>query len=196
MSSQPTGVLGRILRSRLYLPASIVLSLMLLAGSSVLLLARAGQWPPALGASSPALVITRPSATPGTIHASVMGAVLTPGVYPLADGSTVRDLIEAAGGPQADADLSRLDVTATVADARTIYVPHVGETPPVLIDGKVNLNVATATELHDALDISITEAKRIVNYRGQHGKFQAVSDLLLVPVSQTIFDRIKAMVAV
>jgi len=196
MSSWPMSVMDRILRSRLYLPASIVLSLVLIASSSVLLLVRVGQWPPTFGATSPALVITRPSATPVTIHAAVLGAVLVPGNYPLAEGSTLSDLIEAAGGPQADADLSQLDVSTELLDAQSIYVPHVGETPPVLVGGKVNLNVATAAELHDALDISITEAKRIVNYRGQHGKFQSVSDLLLVPVSQTIFDRIKALVTV
>jgi hypothetical protein len=166
MSSRPTSVMDRILRSRLILPASIVLSLVLIARSSVLLLVRVGQWPPPCGAAPPALVITRPSATPVTIHAAVLGAVLVPGSYPLAEGSTLGDLIEAAGGPQADADPSQLDVSPELLDAQSIYVPHVGETPPVLVGGKVNHDVATAAVLHNALDISITEAKRIVNYRG------------------------------
>ncbi len=185
-----------MLRSRYYVPISVCVMLVLLAGSSAEVLIRLGQWPPTFGAAPPSLVITRPSATPVTINASVLGAVLTPGIYALSEGSTLGDLIEAAGGPQADADLSQLDVSTALVDAETIYVPHVGETPPLLIDGKVNLNVATAVELHNALDISLAEAKRIVSYRQQHGKYHAVSDLLLVPVSQTIFDRIKALVTI
>ena len=108
----------------------------------------------------------------------------------------MRDVIEAAGGLQTTADISQLDVTAPVTDGETLYVPHIGEQPPVLVNGKVNINVATATELHNALDISVTEAKRIVSYREKHGRYTAVSDLPLVPVSQTIFNRIKALVTV
>lgn len=196
MSPQSSELLTRMLRSRYYVPASLALALALLAGSSVMLMRRFGAWSASLGATPPNLVSTRPSATPVSIHADILGAVLSPGEYPTADGSTFADLIEAAGGAQVDADLSRIDVTVPLIDGQTIYVPHVGETPPLLVGGKVNLNVATDVELHDALDISVTEAKRIVSYRQQHGKFHAVSDLLLVPVSQTIFDRIKTLVTV
>jgi competence protein ComEA len=118
------------------------------------------------------------------LRATVLGAVLSPGVYPLAEGARVRNLIEAAGGAQANADLSRLGVTAALRDGQTVYVPQVGETPPLLVGGKLNLNVAlnvaTALQLHDALGISSTEGKRIVSYREKHGRYSAVSDLLLV----------------
>ena len=57
--------------------------------------------------------------------------------------------------------------------------------------GKIDLNAASADELHRALGISLTIARRIVTYRAAHGAFSAVSQLLLVPVSKTTYDRIK-----
>ena len=62
--------------------------------------------------------------------------------------------------------------------------------------GKIDLNTATADDLRLALGLTATVAKRVVSYRELHGAFAAVSDLLLVPVSQTTFDRIKDLVTV
>lgn len=67
---------------------------------------------------------------------------------------------------------------------------------PTEIDGRIALNQASAENLHNALGVSLTICKRVVAYRTAHGNFTAVSQLLLVPVSQTTFDRIKNLVAV
>jgi DNA uptake protein ComE-like DNA-binding protein len=60
----------------------------------------------------------------------------------------------------------------------------------------VNLNIASVTDLHNALGISTTVARKIVTYRSAHGTFTAVSQLLLVPVSKATYDRINDLVAI
>jgi competence protein ComEA len=146
------------------------------------------------------IVITGPgAATPLPMHATVLGAVYSRGAYTLPTGSRVKDLVEAAGGAQANADLSHVDLASPLTDGQTVYVPSVGEATPLLVGGRININVinvATADQLHAALGISITEARRIVSYRQRHGRFNAVSDLLLIPISQVIYDRIKNLVTV
>jgi competence protein ComEA len=112
-------------------------------------------------------------------------------VYTLAAVARVSDLVQAAGGLTPDADLTRVDLAAHVADGQEVYVPRIGEVVPADLNGLVNLNVATAQELHDALGISLEIAQRIVAYRTAHGPFTAVSQLLLVPISRSTYDRIK-----
>ena len=54
---------------------------------------------------------------------SVLGAVRSPGVYRLPMGSRVNDLIERAGGANADADLSDINLAATLIDGTTLTIP-------------------------------------------------------------------------
>lgn len=146
----------------------------------------------------PALTITGPDAgtTPQSITAYILGDVRAPGVYTLASGARVQALVTLAGGALADADLTRVDLAARLADGQEIYVPRYGEKIPFTLGGKVNINVASADDLHNALGISRAIATRIVAYRVAHGSFTAISQLLLVPISQAEYDRIKALVTV
>jgi DNA uptake protein ComE-like DNA-binding protein len=50
--------------------------------------------------------------------------------------------------------------------------------------------------MYAALGITLTTARKIVAYRTAHGDFTAVSQLLLVPISRTVYDRIKDLVTV
>ncbi len=77
-----------------------------------------------------------------------------------------------------------------MSDGQTVYVPHVGETAPLLLGGKLDLNTANEHDLHNALGISLQIARRIVAYRVAHGQFTAVSQLLLVPISRATYDHI------
>ena len=192
------GPLGAALASHVFAPACAVLTLALLAGSGLLVAQRLG-WSLSRFAGSPhTLVITGPGTneTPAPLQAYILGAVAQPGVYALADGARVRDLVQAAGGLLSDADTTRVDMAAPVANGQEIYVPHLGETVPADLTGLVNLNTASADDLHLALGISLDIARRIVAYRATHGKFTAVSQLLLVPISRSTYDRIKYLVTV
>jgi len=146
--------------------------------------------------STPPLVITSPGASDGRIQVYVLGAVQTPGIYALPPGARVHDLVAAAGGATQPADLTRVDLASPLVDGQTIYVPVVGEVVPLVRGGKIDLNAANEYDLHNALGISLTIARKIVTYRAQHGNFTAVSQLLLVPISRTTFDKIKDLVTV
>lgn len=191
------GDFGRVVRARWYGLVSLAVMCALLAVIVVSVLVRLGDWPPHLALARAPVTISGPGVSPNaTIQAYVLGAVRTPGVYTLAQGARVHDLIAAAGGALPTADLTRVNLASPVGDGQSIYVPQAGEQVPLELGGKIDINLATAQQLHDALNISLTTARRIVEYRVKHGNFTAVSQLLLVPISKTIYDRIKDLVTV
>lgn len=193
------GPLGALLASRAFVPVSLALALVLLAGTGLQVVSRLGWTPSSLWhAPAHSVLITGPGVGQSSdmIAADILGAVQTPGVYTLAAGARVSDLVQAAGGLTPDADLTRVDLAAHVADGQEIYVPRVGEVVPADLNGLVNINVASAQELHDALGISLEIAQRIVAYRTAHGPFTAVSQRLLVPISRSTYDRIKDLVTI
>ena len=53
----------------------------------------------------------------------LLGAVRSPSRYTLPAGAHVADLIEVAGGVLTSADLTRVNLTATLADGQSVYVP-------------------------------------------------------------------------
>ncbi len=195
---RPTATLGwalQLMRSRVFLAANLIILLALMVGIG-LTVAQSLHWSFAPTARSAVSVTGPDTGAPANITACILGAVARPGVYTLANGARVDALVTAAGGALPVADLARVDMAARVNDGQEIYVPRVGEKVPVTIGGKVNINVASADDLHNALGISRTIAQRIVTYRVAHGPFTAVSQLLLVPVSQAAYDKIKGLVMV
>lgn len=191
------GWVRQVMRSRGYVVASAVVLVALTVACAVEIMQRVGEWPPQLVQARSAVTISGPGIGPNaTIQAYVLGAVRQPGVYTLASGARVHDLIEAAGGTLQGADLARVNLASAVSDGQSVYVPMVGEQVPLEIGGKVNINAANAEDLHHALELSLTESRKIVTYRAAHGNFTAVSQLLLVPISRATYDKIKDLVTV
>ena len=189
------GSLGRALAWRYMTLCLLMTATLLSAGIVYGLLQRTGNWPPGIFRPHPTVAITGPGVTQ-QIEGYVLGAVLRPGVYSLDRGARVRDLVLAAGGLLDNADITRVDLAALLADGQAVYIPRLGEQVPLQLGGKLNLNVASESDLHNALGISTSIARKIVAYRAAHGQFTAVSQLLLVPVSQAMYDRIKDLVTV
>lgn len=183
------------MRSQIFLAGNAVVlgALLALAGIRLAPMLQAALSQPAQSA----ITITGPGVgAPTTITAYILGDVAAPGVYSLAAGARVQALVAVAGGVYRDADLARVDLAAHVADGQEVYVPRIGETIPLMLGGKVDINVASAADLHNALGIQWATARRIVAYRAAHGSFTAVSQLLLVPISLTTYDHIKTLVTV
>jgi competence protein ComEA len=134
------------------------------------------------------------------VHAA--GAVVRPGVYRVPAGSRVNDVVNAAGGPAADADVDQLDLAAKVGDGDRVYVPRRGETVPnanasAASAGPLDLNRATVEQLDGLPGVGPATAKAIVDWRTQHGRFRSVQDLLDVPgIGRSKLDRLKALVVV
>jgi competence protein ComEA len=151
-----------------------------------------GSAPPSSGVS-----ITSAGAAGATIEVYVVGAVERPGVYTLPANARVQQLLDAAGGALPDADMIAVNPAATISDGEEVYVPRIGETLPGNVGtagAKVNINTATVSQMQTLLHVSKTTAEHIVSYRQSHGPFTAVAQLLAIPISQSIFDRIKDQV--
>jgi competence protein ComEA len=127
------------------------------------------------------------STSPEPLFIHVAGWVREPGVYRLTQGDRVIDAIDLAGGPRRGAELSALNLAATLTDGQQVLVP--GPAPPAgsgaapTVPGAtpgstlVNVNLATAEELETLPGIGEVLAEAIISYREEHGPFGTVDEL-------------------
>ncbi|MFD4957446.1 helix-hairpin-helix domain-containing protein [Microbacterium sp. NPDC058389] len=134
-----------------------------------------------------AVTPTRTPTTTADLYVHVSGAVRTPGLYVLPQGSRVVDAVAAAGGFTDDADRDAVNLARAVSDGEQLPVPRVGETAVTTgtagttADGRVNLNTADAAALEELPRIGPALAERIIAWRDDNGRFTSVDDLLAVP---------------
>lgn len=115
---------------------------------------------------------------------SVSGAVSRPGIYPLQEGDTIDDILQAAGGMTKDADPDRIE----------IHIPSAGEQNQ---PQKVNINRAEAWLLQALPGIGEIRAQTIIDYRNQNGPFKSVDDLSKVAsIGKDIIDKIRHLITV
>ncbi len=118
------------------------------------------------------------------IRVYVSGAVQSPGVYTVWDDDRMVEVVAAAGGALADADLSAVNLAARVRDEDHLHVPRIGESPRAGGDsvfgttGKIDINSADEQLLQTLRGIGDTKAKAIVRYRSENGEFADVDALL------------------
>jgi competence protein ComEA len=132
------------------------------------------------------------AATTGELVVHVAGAVLASGVYRLPGGSRVIDAIDAAGGLAAGAEPDAVNLAALLVDGERVYVPKLGEVPPVVVGGggagagaagtggvagPVDINRATADQLDELPGVGPATAAAIIAHRDQFGPFGSVDDL-------------------
>lgn len=175
-----------------------------------LILPRAGDAPSGAAGSGPA---GSPPGGPGglaTVHAA--GQVAHPGIYTVPAGARVADVLTAAGGPLADADMAQLNLAARVTDGERVWVPKQGEAPPPgpavagsgagrpggpAASAPLDLNTATAEQLDDLPGIGPATAQAILTWRTRNGRFRAVADLLEVPgIGPAKLEAVRALVRV
>jgi competence protein ComEA len=114
----------------------------------------------------------------------VGGAVNSPGFFTLQAGDTIRSLIQAAGGTSASADSSGLE----------LYVTGAGDEPE---GQKIDINRADVWLLEALPGIGETLARRIVDYRRQHGQFNSTNELLKVPgIGTATYENIRDLITV
>ena len=83
--------------------------------------------------------------------------------------------------------------TATTAEDVPAYVEYSDH----FIDGRLNINAATAEELMELSGIGEKLAERIVNYRNEHGVFSQKEGIMLVPgIGENVYENIKDKIAV
>jgi competence protein ComEA len=121
----------------------------------------------------------------------VLGAVRSPGVVELQDGSRVEDAIKAAGGLTRSAEPGELNLAAVVADGSQILIgtrakpggevrgagAGGGGGGSAAGAGKVSLNTATLEQLDTLPGVGPVTAQKILDWREKHGRFKSVSEL-------------------
>jgi competence protein ComEA len=124
-----------------------------------------------------------------TVH--VCGEVAKPGLYAVAGGTRVHQVLELAGGATQNADLSAVNLAAEVQDGQQINVPpkasaaaapapvagppspasatlpHQSSAPNPPFTGKLNINRASAAQFDLLPGIGPAYAQKIVEYRNR-----------------------------
>jgi competence protein ComEA len=121
-------------------------------------------------------IVLLPTATPGLLTVYVSGAVATPGVYALPEGSRVEAAVNAAGGLLPGADANNINLAMLIEDGQQIVVPGITNTGRVNA-GRVNINTASLTDLETLPGIGPTTAQAILDYRLQHGSFEVIQQI-------------------
>ncbi|MDD5416239.1 MAG: helix-hairpin-helix domain-containing protein [Candidatus Daviesbacteria bacterium] len=147
------------------------------------------------------------------ISVDVSGAVKTPGVYQLKDGSRIEDAVVASGGFAETANTEYvskyLNMAQKLSDGSKVYVPFAGEqvsgsqvgaiaktttlSGASAITAKVNINTATQAELETLDGIGTSRASDIISGR----PYQAAEDLFNKKiVGKAVFEKIKDQIVV
>lgn len=136
----------------------------------------------------------------------VCGAVVSPGVYELDDGSRIYEAVELAGGFMEEAAEDALNLAESVTDGQMIRIPTEEEQEAVgrqgaeadsAADGKLDLNRADVAALMELPGIGQSKAEAIVGYREEHGPFSQAEDLMKVEgIKEGVFNKIKDRIKV
>lgn len=136
------------------------------------------------------------------IYVHVAGAVVSPGLYALPEGSRVADAIEAAGGPTRRADLDVLNLAQVLLDGTKVevFTPGSGSvsapsaTQPTS-GAPISLNSADQAALETVPGIGPVRAAAIIAFREERGGFEAIEELLEVQgIGPTILASIRELV--
>ena len=152
-----------------------------------------------------------PSPTiPTKVPVYVCGAVKVPGVYYVTATAIVDEVIRLSGGFSEEADMTAINLAASIVPNEKIIVPKIGEEIDKTVtsyDNKeeshirestlVNINTANSTELMSLPGIGEVKANAIIDYRKTVRAFGSIDDLKEVSgIGDKTFDKLKALITV
>ncbi len=142
----------------------------------------------------------------------ICGAVVHPGVYELAAGSRIYQLIELAGGFTEDAAEGYLNLAGGLSDGQKIVVPTLSEAADdpygeaeITVqageaagdNGLVNINTADKARLMTLPGIGEAKALAIIAWRTEHGAFRTTGEIMQVSgIKETAYEKIKTLITV
>ena len=153
----------------------------------------------------------------GMIFVDIGGAVKTPMLAELPDGSRVDDAIKAAGGLRDEADMTSVNRAEFLVDGQKIFIPsyaldedgNIIESAGVsdnaagaaaqtgAQEGKVNINTADSDQLQTLNGVGPATAQKIIDYRDSSGRFTTIEDLKNVSgIGDKTFEKLKDHVCV
>ncbi len=157
--------------------------------------------------AAPAVISSVSAAPTGEVVVDVQGAVRRPGLVRLQSGARVADAITAAGGLRPGATTAGLNLARRVTDGEQVLVLPPGATPPpaaaaggaapATSGGRLDLNLATLEQLDALPGVGPVTAKRILDWRAQHGRFASVDQLREIDgIGDKRFDTLRDLVTV
>lgn len=152
----------------------------------------------------------------------VCGAVVSPGVYELNEGSRIIDAVNRADGLLLTAASDYVNLAAVISDGEKIWIPTVEEISELAKNpdafsgitatvgnvlakedsqaadsGKVNINTADKELLCTLPGIGNTRAESIIAYRESCGGFSSIEDIMKVSgIKESSFQKIKEYIVV
>lgn len=155
----------------------------------------------------------------GTIFVDIGGAVKTPMLAELPDGSRVDDAIRAAGGLKKEADMTNVNRAEFLVDGQKVFIPSfaIDEEGNIIENaasfdasgtadsgagaadpsGKVNINTADSAQLQTLNGVGPATAQKIIDYRDSSGRFTSIEDIKNVSgIGDKTFDKLKDHICV
>lgn len=139
------------------------------------------------------------SSNDGEYHIYITGAIENPGLYNLEKSYTIHEAITLAGGLLPYAGTDSINLAEKVEPGTHIHIPFNfnGNPEALLRKKKININTATIEELKSLPGIGETMAKRIDEYRKEHGSFASVNDMTKVKgIGKALLRKIQDKVTV
>jgi competence protein ComEA len=139
------------------------------------------------------------------MYVYICGAVVTPGVYELEEGSRLYEAVDKAGGLTDEADETSLNLARELSDGEQIVVltaeqaakSEEEQQKAAETSGLVNINTATAAELTAISGIGESRAQAIIAYREKNGGFSCIEDIKKVDgIKDGLFSKIKDKITV
>jgi competence protein ComEA len=128
-----------------------------------------------------------------TYKVDLSGEVVFPQRYEVAEGTTLNQIIEYAGGFTKNADFSNLDITLPIYQDIKVVVLKNNVEDTLL----VNINTSTFTELLAVPNLTENRAACIILYREQNGLFSSLDELINVKnIGPATLDKIKQYLTV
>ena len=143
------------------------------------------------------------------ILVDIRGAVKSPDVYEITEGSIVKELIELSGGLVKKVDSEWVDqninYSLQLEDRQKIYIPFKAEVPAVnsevetpgggssAVSGKVNINTGTKEELESLTGVGPSTAQKIIDGR----PYKKIEDLLDVKgIGESTFEKLREYIRI
>ncbi len=149
------------------------------------------------------------------LYVYICGAVNTPGVYTLPEGSRVCDLFSAANGLTDEAATDYWNQARLLVDGEMLYVPTMEEAQERQMssgdnsthssnlentnnkDGKINLNTASLEQLMEIPGIGESKARAIIDYRETNGGYSSIEEVMNIEgIKEGVFSKMKEYIVV
>lgn len=138
-----------------------------------------------------------------SIRVYVCGAVASPGVVEIPQGSRAEDALLAAGGFAPEAGKESVNLADWVSDGQMLYIPTREEAEEQKLQeaeaasGLVNINTADAAALCTLPGVGESRAGDIIAYREANGGFESCEDIMKVPgIKTAMYEKIRDRITV